>query len=36
MKIVIGNDHAAYEMKFVRLTRRDYYQTWQQKLMRNL
>lgn len=25
-----------YEMKFVRLTRRDYYQTWQQKLMRNL
>lgn len=25
-----------YEMNFVRLTRRDYYQTWQQKLMRNL
>ena len=24
-----------YDMKFVRLTSRDYYQTWQQKLMRN-
>ncbi len=25
-----------YDMKFIRLTSRDYYQTWQQKLMRNL
>lgn len=25
-----------YNMKFIRLTSRDYYQTWQQKLMRNL
>ena len=24
-----------YDMKLVRLTSRDYYQTWQQKLMRN-
>ncbi len=25
-----------YMMKFIRLTSRDYYQTWQQKLMRNI
>lgn len=25
-----------YTMQFIRLTNRDYYQTWQQKLMRNL
>ncbi len=25
-----------YNMQFIRLTSRDYYQTWQQKLMRNL
>ncbi|MCD8199261.1 MAG: NAD(+)/NADH kinase [Phascolarctobacterium sp.] len=25
-----------YKMQFIRLTGRDYYQTWQQKLMRNL
>lgn len=29
-------EKSPYTMKFIRLTSRDYYQTWQQKLMRNL
>ena len=40
--IEAGNDtlvrieKSPYTMKFIRLTSRDYYQTWQQKLMRNI
>lgn len=40
--IEVGNDtlvrieKSPYTMKFIRLTSRDYYQTWQQKLMRNI
>ena len=29
-------DKSPYTMKLIRLTSRDYYQTWQQKLMRNI
>lgn len=29
-------DKSPYKMQLIRLTSRDYYQTWQQKLMRNL
>ena len=29
-------EKSPYKMKLIRLTSRDYYQTWQQKLMRNL
>ena len=29
-------EKSPYTMKLIRLTSRDYYQTWQQKLMRNV
>lgn len=29
-------EKSPYKMQFIRLTSRDYYQTWQQKLMRNI
>lgn len=32
---VVHIEKCPYDMKLVRLTSRDYYQTWQQKLMRN-
>lgn len=31
---VVRIERSPYELKFIRLTSRDYYQTWQQKLMR--
>lgn len=33
---IVRIEKSPYVMKLIRLTRRDYYQTWQQKLMRNL
>jgi NAD+ kinase len=29
-------EKSPYKMQLIRLTSRDYYQTWQQKLMRNI
>ena len=33
---VVRIEKSPYTMEFIRLTSRDYYQTWQQKLMRNI
>lgn len=32
---VVRIERSPYQLQFIRLTSRDYYQTWQQKLMRN-